>query len=213
VTSNFELNKQAEARAVQVAVKTDALKRWLAEKHPEIPLNTATLNAFTDDMGDAFLTASDEDFEFALRTMKTGITPQRVPTPEETKAGLIENICSLIASSDGTGRDGKFSTYSLQTERSKMSHWSVPQLTERLSEVVRKQELSKKSAVELHQIVESGRKYVGYPALGKTIVPPGKVRAVPLDAAYLKSLDLWDLKRLCRLYGVEQINDRLAGRS
>jgi hypothetical protein len=38
------------------------------------------------------------------------------------------------------------------------------------------------------------------------------VRAIPLDAEYLRGLDSWDLKRLVRLYGIEQVNNRLAGK-
>lgn len=210
--SNFEINREAETRAAQVAVKIEQLKRWLEAAHPEIHTGMAMQNAFLEDMGDAFLTATDDDFEYSLRTMETGFAKQHVPTEEETKVALIEKICSLIASSDGTGRDGKFSTFALKAEFTKMNFWSVPQLTERLAEVVRKQELSRKTPVELKQIVESGRRYVGYPQLGKTIVRTGTVRAVPLDAAYLRGLDAWELKKFCRLYGSEQVNDRLAGK-
>jgi hypothetical protein len=136
---------------------------------------------------------------------------QAVPTTEETKAALIDKIANLIASTNG-GRDGKYDQHQLKTERGKMAHWSVQQLTDRLDEVVRRQTLAAKPIAELHKIVEAGRKYQGYPTLGKTKVPPGKVRAVAVDAAYLKSLDPWELKKLVRLYGIDQVNDRLAGK-
>ena len=212
MTSRFEQDRQAEAREARIIAQTDALRSWLEEKHPDIWFGEAVRLAFMEDMGNSFLTATEEDFEYSLRTTRTNFSRQHVPTPEEVKTELIDKICSMIASSDGTGRDGKFSAFSLSTERTKMAHWSIEQLTQRLEEVVRKQTLSAKPITELHQIVKSGRKYQGYPTLGKTFVRPGTVRAVPLDAEYLKRLDPWELKRFVRLYGLEQVNDRLAGR-
>lgn len=127
------------------------------------------------------------------------------------KPRLIERILQLIASSNN-GRDGKFDEFNLKSERLRMASWTIPALTARLEEVVRKQTLSAKPIGELQQIVQSGRRYVGFPQLGKTIVRPGTVRAIPLDAAYLRGFDAWELKKFCRLYGTIQVNDRLAGK-
>ena len=212
MTSRFESDQQKEARAALLTEKTDAFKRWLAEKHPEVHFGIGFFNEVKDYMQDSFLTAGDEDFEYAIQHIDTRYVRQHVPTESETKEELIDKICGLIASNDGTGRDGKFSTFSLATERKKMAHWTIQQLTQRLEEVVRKQTLAAKPITELHQIVESGRKYQGYPTLGKSVVRPGTVRAVPLDSTYLRGLDAWELKKLCRLYGVEQVNNRLAGK-
>jgi arsenate reductase-like glutaredoxin family protein len=209
VTSRFSQDKALEARNAQTASQTEAFKNFLERKHPEIRFGIALMKEIQEYMLDSFLTAMDEDFEYALQNMDTRYMRQHVPTPEETKAALIDKIMELLQS---TNNRHWSIDHNVKTERSKMQFWSLEQLTARLDEVVRAQTLASKSPVELRQIVESGRKYVGYPQLGKTIVPPGKVRAVPQDAAYLKLLDPWELKKLVRLYGISQVNDRLAGK-
>jgi hypothetical protein len=223
MSSRFEQGRLADARAAQVAAQTDALKTWLDKKHPEIPNTDSSVKAFLDDMGDAFLRATEEDFEYSLRTMETNITTQRVSTEAEIKQELIQRILELIASKNG-GRDGKYSALKvnggsseLDMERTKISHWSIPQLTERLEEIVRKQTLAPKPVGELKRFVANAhadtRKYPGFPTLGKTIVRPGTVRAIALDANYIKGLDTYELRRIIRIYSAEQINARLAGRS
>lgn len=84
--SRFEQSKQADARAAQIAAKAEALKQWLADKHPDIPYSEAVKRAFMEDMGDAFLVATSEDFEYSLNTSATEFVRQRVPTPEEVVA-------------------------------------------------------------------------------------------------------------------------------
>lgn len=208
---NFKEDKLAADSAVQREANLATYRNWLP-KHPEVKDCIANLKMFQEylDWSDEF---TEADLEFALGNMtsRLQLAIQRVPTPEETKAALIDKICSLIASANG-GRDGKFDSFNLDSERGKMAHWTIPQLTQRLEEIVRKQTLAVKPIGELQKIVVEGRKYVGYPALGKTVVPPGKVRAVPQDAAYLRALDPWELKKLVRLYGLEQVNNRLAGK-
>jgi hypothetical protein len=53
-------------------------------------------------------------------------------------------------------------------------------------------------------------KYTGYPDLPQEMVPAGKVRAVTVDAAYIRGLSPFELRRLCRVYSVQQVNNRLA---
>jgi hypothetical protein len=202
VTSNFELNKQAEARAAQVAVKTDALKRWLAEKHPEIPFNTATLNAFTEDMGDAFLTASDEDFEFALRTMKTGITPQRVQTETEVKEDLINGICDLLRSPNSDGRGGRYSEVALANERKRLQTFSKEQLIARRDEIVEKQRLQKLSAGQIRQELQASRP-----------VPQVKVLPAEYTKKRIHAMPPHEIKQLVRYYTAAVVNDRIFGRN
>src|SRR5580704_8268732 len=207
--SNFERNRESDARNVQIAVKTEELKRWLELNHPDIHTGIGTQKAFLEDMGDAFLTASSEDFEYSLRTMTTNISRHRVQTEAEVKAELVDRICELLRNPDGGTRGGKYSDQDLSTFRTKAEFMSLEDLTARLNEIVRAQTMSPSEA---HQVLVSARKYQGYPQLGKSIVRPGTVRAVPLDAAYLRGLDAWELKKFCRLYGTEQINARLAGK-
>jgi len=56
-------------------------------------------------------------------------------------------------------------------------------------------------------------KYVGWPRMLKTVVPRGEIFSRDFNAAYIKSLDAFELKRLIAVYGLEQVNDRIAGRS
>jgi hypothetical protein len=210
--NRFEIDKADAASAERREVSQTAFKQWLA-KHPEVPDCDAVENLFREyaDWDDAL---TEADFEFAYGNLRGNITLQKVsppPTDEQVKAALIEKICSLIASSN-QGRDGKFDSYNLITERTKMNFWSIPELAARLEDVIRKQSMAAKPISELQTIVRSARKYVGFPQLGRTVVAPGTVHAVNLDAAYLRGLDSWDLKKLCRLYGVEQVNARLAGK-
>jgi hypothetical protein len=76
----------AATREAQTAIKCEELKQWLAEKHPDIPYNEATKRAFQEDMGNAFLVATDADFEYSLNTSATTFSRQRVPTQEEVTA-------------------------------------------------------------------------------------------------------------------------------
>ena len=41
----------------------------------------------------------------------------------------------------------------------------------------------------------------------------GEIFSRDFNAAYIKSLDAFELKRLIAVYGLEQVNDRIAGRS
>jgi hypothetical protein len=209
MSSNFERNRDTDARKAQIAAKTEELKRWLELNNPDVHPGIATQKAFMEDMGDAFLTATEQDFEYSLRTMTTILSRHRVQTEAEIKQELIEKICELLRNPDGGTRGGKYSDHDLSTFRKKAEFMTVPELTTRLEEIVRAQTMS---PTEAHQVLVSARKYQGYPQLGKTIVRPGTIRAVPLDAAYLRGLDAWELKKFCRLYGTEQVNARLAGK-
>ena len=210
--STFERDKQDVAIAAQKEANITTYQAWVV-KHPEFYDCEANRNMLFGTYGYMDFTdpLSESDLDFAYGNLKTHLALQHVPTPEETKAALIDKICSLIASSN-EGRDGKFDSHNLNTERTKMNFWSIQELATRLEDVMRKQSLASKPIGELQQIVQSARKYVGYPQLGKTVVPPGTVHAVNLNAAYLQSLDAYALKRLCRLYGIEQVNNRLAGK-
>lgn len=53
-----------------------------------------------------------------------------------------------------------------------------------------------------------------YPKLPTTYVPRGQVVAIPLDAATLKRIvktDFEEFKRISRIYGTEQVTERLQG--
>jgi G:T/U-mismatch repair DNA glycosylase len=207
--TQFEQDKVAAETAAQYDQNLVLYRAWI-KKHPEVADCTANEKAFQEylDWEDSFV---ESDLDFALGNLRSrlSLAIQRIPTAEETKQSLIAKILERLQS---TNNKHWQVPHNVQTEQTKMQFWNLEQLTARLNDVVRAQELSTKPVNELKVIVESARKYVGYPQLGKTVVPPGTIHAVPLNADYLKSLDPWDLKRLCRLYGVEQVNSRLAGK-
>ena len=207
--TQYEQDKLAAENAAQYQSNLETYNRWL-EKHPDINPCIANQKAFEEylDWADEFTPA---DLDFALGNMlnRVQLATQRIPTPEETKAALIDKIIERLQT---TNNKHWQVPHNVQIERAKMQFWSLEQLTARLEEIVRAQTLNALSPEERQKIVVEGRRYTGYPQLSKTVVRPGTVRAVPQDAAYLRSLDPFDLKRLCRLYGVEQVNARLAGR-
>jgi hypothetical protein len=212
---NFKEDKQAAETALQYEKNKATYKVWL-QSHPEVTDCTANelmLQEYLDWTDD--FTAADLDFALGNLAGRLQLAIQRIPTPAEVKNSLISKIGKL------TGASAAGTTFKLAVDGGKrvvvwttaqLSQFSASQLTELLEELVRKQTLNAMSASELQKIVVEGRTYVGYPQLGKTVVRAGTIRAVVLDAAYLKSLDVWELKKYTRLYGVEQINARLAGR-
>jgi hypothetical protein len=202
MSSNFQRNREADARNAQIAVKTEELKRWLEVNHPDIHSGIGTQKAFLEDMGDAFLTASNEDFEYSLRTMETNISRHRVESEAEIKEELIETICSRIASSDGTGRDGKYDQHSLSKERSKMDHWTIPHLTQRLETILEKQRLQPMSAAQIKHELRASR-----PA------PQPKVLPIEYTKERIHAMPPHEIKRLIRDWTAPVVNDRLFGRS
>ena len=100
MTSRFEWSKQTEAHEAQMAAQTEALKRWLEKKHPGISTGEATIKAFREDMGGAFLTASDADWEYSLATSRTIFSRRRVPTEAEVKVDLIDEIMQALQSTN-----------------------------------------------------------------------------------------------------------------
>ena len=200
--TQFDSDRQAAAQAAQAETNRAALSKWLERHHPEIPDCIAVRNVFEEYM-DFSYPLSDSDFEFALGNLESRISKQRVPTQTEVKQDLIETILGLIASSNG-GRDGKFNSENLKSESIRMSYWSVSELTTRLNEILEKQRLQPKSAGQIRQELAASRptpsKYPGFPDLDKTVT-----------ASTIKNLSTFELKKLIRVYSVQQVNARLRG--
>jgi hypothetical protein len=214
MTTTFKEDKQAAAEAVLIQQSTAVFERWLV-KHPEVNYDAAKslfreYCDFTDPLSEA-------DFDFAYSNIRDRIAPRRVPTPAEVKATLIDEICELLKSPDGTGREGKYSNFNIAALRTQMQHWEISALTARLAEIRSKQAQVKLTVPELQQIVrdsEPKRRYPGYPNLPEMIVPHGQVQAVKCDAVYLLGLakhDFYEYKRMCAKFGSQQITDRQRG--
>jgi len=207
--TQFDSDRQAAAANAQIEANRVALSKWLQRHHPEIPDCIAVQKVF-EEYADSSYPISDSEFEFMLGNLESRISKQRVPTTEETKAELIETILELISSTNG-GRDGKYSTIrvngepsDIDRERTRMSYWTIPSLTERLNEVREKQRLQPKSAGQIRQELAASRptpsKYPGFPNLDKTVT-----------ASTIKNLSTFELKKLIRLHSVQQVNARLRG--
>lgn len=216
--SQFQEHRQTAVEADQVLKNVEALRRWLAANHPGA-VGIAFENLFTDYFGDALTTElNDDDFVFAYEHLKGSMRPKRVPTPEEQKADLIDEITDLLRSEDGTGRGGKYSNFNLTAVRQQMQHWDLGKLTARRDEIVRAQTLNQQPVKELKAIVKEAyrdqRRFPGYPDLPATIVPRGGVQAVNCDSAFLINLaraDYSEYRHLCAKFGAEQITARQKG--
>ena len=89
-----------------------------------------------------------------------------------------------------------------------MKSWSLEQLRTRLNEIKVKQKMASTPVSELKKYVADARPAPGYPTLPKQLFENG--RTVTVDAFYLKALDPYSLKRMCRIYSTEAVNQRLA---
>jgi len=125
-----------------------------------------------------------------------------------TRSQLTEEILSLIASKN-QGRDGKFDSFSLKAEENRLKHFSTEALRQRLSDIKVKQKMSSQPVGVLKQMVSDARPAPGYPTLPKQLFENG--RTVTVDALYLKALDPYSLKRICRIYSTEAVNQRASG--
>jgi hypothetical protein len=134
---------------------------------------------------------------------------------EKQKAELIDEICDLLRSPDGSGRGGKYSDFNLKSVRQQMQYWEISKLQVRRNDILRSQTLVQIPLAELKQGVAEAhrvdRPFPGWPTLPSHIVPPGQIQAVVVDADYLNRLiqaDTYFFKRLVNKYGSPQIDAR-----
>ncbi len=206
MTTTFKEDKKAAADAALIQQSTSVYRKWLATKHPEIRDCEAVLSAFQRYM-DFTDPLNEDDFEFALGNNPSirEYGKQHVPT----KAELIDDICELLRAPDPSGRGGRYSSFNVESVRAKMQSWSLTQLQARKNEIIRAQALNEKSLSELKTMVHEAQPQFGFfPKLPRTFMDG--MKAVPIDAAFLKRLPSWELKKYVRIYG-PAINARLAG--
>ena len=150
---------------------------------------------------------SYELFRLALDENPTAIQMLAQQSEAVTRRQLTESILSLIASKN-QGRDGKFDSFSLKAEENRLKHFSIEALRQKLSDIKVKQRMSTTPVSVLKQMVADARPAPGYPMLPKQLFENG--RTVTVNALYLKALDPYTLKRMCRIYSTEAVNQRLA---
>jgi hypothetical protein len=199
-----ELRRQSEA----------AFERWL-KRNPEVVDCIANRKAFEAyaDFSDGL---TEADFDFCYSNIRSLLALQSTEQAKEWKAEtladmraeLTEKIIQLLR----TG-GARMTEHNLQTERTKCAYRSVAQLQARLDEIVGRQVAGKKSVPQLRtEVREATKTNVGYPDLPHEWVPPGRVRAVKVDAAFIRSLSGPTLRQWAARYGFEQINDALRER-
>jgi hypothetical protein len=128
---------------------------------------------------------------------------------ERTREMLVEDILSLLKAK-GIGYDD----FNLRAEENRLKHFSLEALENRLEEIRRKHRMASAPVPILKAIVADAHRNQGidgYPALPSSLWDGTK--HVKVDADYLNNLartDLWQFKKLVRLYGSAQI-DRARG--
>jgi hypothetical protein len=202
MTSRFEIDKQKEARTALLVEKTEAFERWLSEKHPEIRYGIALLNEVKEYMLDGVLTASGEDFEYALQNTNTQYMRQHVKSPADIKKDLVDEICGLLRSPNSDGRGGRYSEVALTNECKRLQTFSTDQLTFRRDEIVEKQRLQKLTAGEIRQELQASR-----PA------PQAKVLPAEYSRERIHAMPSYEIKKLIRDWTANVVNDRLFGRN
>jgi hypothetical protein len=211
MTSQFEIDKQNASDATQVAENLEKLRHWLAVTYPGL-VCAATEGALKGYLGDKLLTSLNEDdfaLAFTLLKEKMNFNGKRVPTPAEVKAASIDEICELLRAPDPSGRGGRYSSFNIQSVRTKMQSWSIEALQTRKDEIIRAQALNEKPISELKQMVHDAQPQFGFPKLPRTFIDG--MKSVPIDAMFLRRLPIWEFKKYVRLYGERAINARLAG--
>jgi hypothetical protein len=206
MTTTFKEDKKAAADAALIQQSTAVYRKWLATKHPKIRDCEAVVLAFQRYM-DFTDPLNEDDFEFALGNNPSirEYGKQHVPTKNE----LVEDICELLRAPDPSGRGGRYSSFNVESVRAKMQSWSLTQLQARKDEIIRAQALNEKPLSELKTMVHDAQPQFGFPKLPRSFVDG--MKAVPIDAAFLKRLPSWELKKYVRIYGEFAINVRLAG--
>jgi hypothetical protein len=214
----FELDKAAVEAAAQREDNLARFREWMIAHHPEIKFpSIAVEKLFEEYLDFSERPLTNADFAFSFSNLESKIYGrQHVATADEIRAQLIEKICDLIASKNG-GKDGKFDSYQLKSERIKMEFWSITELVNRLEEVMRRQTLASKPLTELHQIARGNkeeRPYIGFATLASSIVPRGQIIAVS-TREYLNQIakaDIHAFKKMVEVYGSKQVDDIRFGR-
>jgi hypothetical protein len=140
------------------------------------------------------------------------------------RAALVDDICGLLRNPNeqnrqGAVRGGLYSPADLKTLRDNKLQWmSRDELIAYRDDIQRKQVMNLTPVTELKQVVRDSlpkRRADGYPQLPAEMVFAGEIQARKLDGALLRSLaesDYQHFKKLCRVYGANQISERMSGR-
>ncbi len=101
--------------------------------------------------------------------------------------------------------------FMLKSEEARMKSWSVDALRIRLSELKTKIRMTAEPVSALKEMVAASRPNTDFPALPRQVWSSEQGKHVTVDSTYLKALDPFALRKFCRLYSTEAVNQRLAG--
>jgi hypothetical protein len=142
-------------------------------------------------------------FEAAIAQNPTDFNSLAKDSAKNISEQLTDQILSLLATK-GKAHDH----FTLKSERTRLSTFTIPMLRERLSDLQRGAHMAGQSIQQLKQLVADARPAPGPPALPRQLFENGVT--VDVNAHYLRGLDAYSLKRLCRIHGVRAVNQRLA---
>ena len=144
-----------------------------------------------------------ELFEAAIAENPTDWNSLAKDSSKNIAEQLTDEIIDLLATK-GKAHDD----FTLKSERVRLGTFTIHALRQRLSDLQRAANLAEKPVQQLKQLVVDARPVPGFPALPRQVFEDGVYRAV--NASYLKALEPYALKRMCRIYSTEAVNQRLA---
>jgi hypothetical protein len=141
---------------------------------------------------DALALNPDEIKSFARTTLATAMEQ------------VVEEYITLLAA------HSRQSGHTLKMERQKMLNMSLAEARERLNSLKTRQQMAAMPVAELHKIVQDAQPNYGFPKLPAEIWENGGY--VKVDANYIRSADVYTVRRLNKLYGTAAVNARLNSR-
>ena len=207
-----------QQRAIEAAALENAKKNLVAFVYQKFPTlivcdaNSRMIVELTERWAGPDIVPTSEVFMSMLdENGKDALSMLAQQPVERSKEQLREEILTLLASKNG-GRDGKFDAYNLRSEEARMKSWSLDALRARLNEIRTKQRMAVAPVSALKTFVAESRRdtspYPGFPQMPKEVWQDGKT--VPLNAATIKAMSSYEIRRLARIYSDRQLNARLA---
>jgi hypothetical protein len=125
-------------------------------------------------------------------------------TLDEAKEQVIEEYLQILSHKSRQDR------YSLESERRRLVHLSLPEVRQKLAEIKLRQQMSTQSVGALKQVLADSKPTYGYPQFPQEVYQDGKL--IVLDANTIGRMHSSEITRLIRIYGLQQVNARLAGK-
>jgi hypothetical protein len=207
-------NRYEQQRAIEAAGEQQAKRDCLAQVYDSrqdfmrcMANDHAILEFITAWSGNPDILPTKELFDQALMENPDAVkTFARMPL-EEAKDQVIEEYLEKLAAHSRQDR------FSLKQEESRLRHQSLEVCRQKLSDLKLRQKMAALPVGTLKALVKEAhvdsRPFPGFPTLPQQLYENG--RYVAVNAEYLKNLDGFSIRRLCRLYSSDQITARLRG--